>query len=224
MISTLLLSGGLVLCVLLLVVALMRLQMQKRAFASELDKSADSHRELLEVITDCVWEVDENGFFTYVSPSINELLGCRAATMLGKTPIDFMSPDEGERVSAVLEPIMEGRATFFDVEVILNHKKRTLIATTTGAIPLFSPEGTFQGYRGYFQKQKQTHNVKNRLETLTPREREVMSLIIDGETNKSAAFELGISTKTVELHRSNMMKKMKAKNLADLLNMNLHTD
>ena len=58
---------------------------------------------------------------------------------------------------------------------------------------------------------------KNKLETLTPREREVMDLIVDGKANKVIAFDLEISPKTVELHRSRVMKKLAVKKPQELV-------
>jgi FixJ family two-component response regulator len=55
--------------------------------------------------------------------------------------------------------------------------------------------------------------------SLTSREREVMALVISGLLNKQVAAELGISEITVKAHRGNMMRKMKADSLADLVNM-----
>jgi len=56
-----------------------------------------------------------------------------------------------------------------------------------------------------------------RLESLTPREREVMELVVAGLLNKQVAAELGISMKTVENHRARVMEKMKAESLAGLV-------
>jgi FixJ family two-component response regulator len=56
-----------------------------------------------------------------------------------------------------------------------------------------------------------------RLELLTPREREVLDLVVVGKLNKTIADQLGISIKTVETHRSKVMEKMQAKSLADLI-------
>jgi two-component system response regulator TtrR len=56
-----------------------------------------------------------------------------------------------------------------------------------------------------------------RLELLTPREREVLDLVVAGKLNKTIADQLGISIKTVETHRSKVMEKMQAKSLADLI-------
>jgi two-component system response regulator FixJ len=52
---------------------------------------------------------------------------------------------------------------------------------------------------------------------LTPREREVAQLIADGASNKEAGRRLGISPRTVELHRAHVMEKLGARNAADLV-------
>ncbi len=59
--------------------------------------------------------------------------------------------------------------------------------------------------------------VKRRPEDLTPRELEILRLIWDGHTNRSIAEQLNISMKTADTHRSNMMKKLRACNTAQLL-------
>jgi FixJ family two-component response regulator len=55
--------------------------------------------------------------------------------------------------------------------------------------------------------------------SLTPREREVMTLVVSGLLNKQVGWELGISEITVKAHRGNMMQKIKAESLADLVRM-----
>jgi FixJ family two-component response regulator len=56
-----------------------------------------------------------------------------------------------------------------------------------------------------------------RLETLTPRERQVFERIVSGESNKVIAIDLGISVRTVESHRASIMDKLKASTLVDLV-------
>jgi two-component system response regulator FixJ len=63
----------------------------------------------------------------------------------------------------------------------------------------------------------QVHNTKTKLATLTPREQQILSLIVNGRVNKQIANELSIAVSTVELHRSNIMKKMQAKSIAELI-------
>ncbi|HEV8487424.1 MAG TPA: LuxR C-terminal-related transcriptional regulator [Blastocatellia bacterium] len=61
--------------------------------------------------------------------------------------------------------------------------------------------------------------LRDRYASLTPREREVMALVVSGLLNKQVGFELGISEITVKAHRGRMMLKMKADSLADLVRM-----
>ncbi|WP_136620846.1 MULTISPECIES: response regulator transcription factor [Mesorhizobium] len=60
-------------------------------------------------------------------------------------------------------------------------------------------------------------DLRQRFHSLTPREREVLPLVVSGLLNKQAAAELGISEITFQIHRSNVMRKMEAASLADLV-------
>lgn len=55
--------------------------------------------------------------------------------------------------------------------------------------------------------------------SLTPREREVLDLVVEGKSNKAIANSFGLSAKTVEVHRAKMMEKMQARSIADLVKM-----
>ena len=59
--------------------------------------------------------------------------------------------------------------------------------------------------------------LRARMETLTPREREVFRLVISGMLSKQVAFDPGTIEKTIKVHRSRMMEKMGAQSLADLI-------
>ena len=63
--------------------------------------------------------------------------------------------------------------------------------------------------------------INERIKTLTSREFEVMGLVVDGKPNKAIAFDLGLSPRTVEIHRARVMQKMAAGSLADLVRMAL---
>jgi len=71
------------------------------------------------------------------------------------------------------------------------------------------------------QEQVERQRALTRFETLTAREREIMAQVVEGVGNKVIAAELGISRRTVELHRANTMQKMKAHSLAQLVKMGL---
>ena len=61
--------------------------------------------------------------------------------------------------------------------------------------------------------------LRRRFDELTPRERSVMTLVVSGRRNKQIAHEIGASETTVKVHRTNLMRKMQATSLADLIMM-----
>jgi two-component system response regulator FixJ len=66
--------------------------------------------------------------------------------------------------------------------------------------------------------------LRARLDSLSERERQVLSAVVAGLPNKTIGFDLGISPRTVEVHRANIMSKMQARNLPELVRMSLAMD
>lgn len=74
------------------------------------------------------------------------------------------------------------------------------------------------------ERNRQTHldraeldDILERLSDLTPREREVLALVVEGKLNKQVAAELGTVEKTIKVHRARVMTKMKVRSLAELV-------
>jgi FixJ family two-component response regulator len=68
-----------------------------------------------------------------------------------------------------------------------------------------------------FEKHQRVRDARDRYESLTPREAEVMALVVRGSANKVIAMDLGVSQRTVELHRARVMQKMAVRSLAELV-------
>jgi two-component system, LuxR family, response regulator FixJ len=66
--------------------------------------------------------------------------------------------------------------------------------------------------------------IQERLVSLTPREREILDLVTSGKPNKVMAAQLGVSQRTVEIHRARVMEKMGASSLAQLVRMVMDRD
>ncbi|MBI4522309.1 MAG: response regulator transcription factor [Deltaproteobacteria bacterium] len=66
-------------------------------------------------------------------------------------------------------------------------------------------------------EREELEDIQSRVDALTPRERQVMALVVTGMLNKQIAYDLGIVEKTIKVHRARVMEKMGAESLADLV-------
>jgi len=74
-------------------------------------------------------------------------------------------------------------------------------------------------HRNRREQEQQAANLRERSESLTPREHEVISMVVSGLPNKQISGQLGTSENTVKVHRGSAMKKMQAQSLPDLVRM-----
>ena len=69
------------------------------------------------------------------------------------------------------------------------------------------------------ERQTEARDIRERYQTLTPREQEVFSHVVSGMLNKQIASSLGTAEKTIKVHRARVMEKMQAGSLAELVRM-----
>lgn len=79
----------------------------------------------------------------------------------------------------------------------------------------------FQVSEVRLRDQSERDSIRHRYETLSAREVQVLEAMVDGRLNKQIAYDLGISQRTVEVHRANVMEKMHANSLAELVRMTI---
>jgi PAS domain S-box-containing protein len=120
----------------------------KKKTEEALRESEARYKSLIESTSDWIWEVDENARFTYASPKVKDLLGYEPKEIVGRTPFDFMPPEEAGRIAEVFAANVKARAPFAGlVNVNLRKDGRPVVLETNG-VPIIDAEGCFKGYRG----------------------------------------------------------------------------
>jgi PAS domain S-box-containing protein len=119
-----------------------------KAARVELARSESRFRGLVESSPDWIWEIDRGGIYTYASPRVREILGCRPDEIVGKTPFDLMPPEEAARLRPVFESFARARQPFYALENRNRTKDGRIVTLETSGVPLFSETGEFLGYCG----------------------------------------------------------------------------
>lgn len=121
---------------------------QKKKIEKETEEKKEKFRNLAEITSDWIWELDKNGVYTYASPVIHELLGYRPEEVLGKKLFDFMPGEEAQRLKDVLEDALAGDQPFRNIENINRHKDGKIVTLETSGVPIVDETGAVIGYRG----------------------------------------------------------------------------
>ncbi len=130
-------------------------------------------QDFVETSSDWVWEIDQNNRFTYVSDSVENILGYKPAKLIGKSIFDLMTPDETEKVNAEYEPIAIHNLPFRNLIKVNRTKSGVERMISSSGIPIFDENGFFTGYRGsdrditeQVKAERELARYKDHLETL----------------------------------------------------------
>ncbi|MCX5667362.1 MAG: PAS domain S-box protein, partial [Candidatus Omnitrophica bacterium] len=121
---------------------------ERRQADEELRGSEEKFKNLIETTSDWVWECDEEGRYTYVSPKVKDLLGYEASEILGKTAFDLMAEDEGAKIGKIFKEKSAKKEAIYGLENTNRHKDGHLVILETSGVPVFDDEGQLKGYRG----------------------------------------------------------------------------
>jgi diguanylate cyclase (GGDEF)-like protein/PAS domain S-box-containing protein len=114
----------------------------------DLQREIERLNAMLDTNSDWIWEVDAQGRYTYASRHALALLGYDPREMLGRTPFDFMPPDEAARVGEIFGAIVAEKRAFAGLINRNRHRNGHIVVLETSGIPLFGEDGGLLGYRG----------------------------------------------------------------------------
>lgn len=121
---------------------------QRHLAEDALRKSEERLRDILFSTADWVWEINENGLYTYSSIKGNELFEAQQEDIIGKTPFHFMPPEEAARVGKIFSELVDKRVPIRNLENWNIAKNGKRICLLTNGMPIFDKKGNFKGYRG----------------------------------------------------------------------------
>jgi PAS domain S-box-containing protein len=113
-----------------------------------LTESQKKYQDLIETTGEFIWEIDNQGRYTYCSPQMETLWGLKPESMLGKTPFDVMPPEGRDIALEGFRETAKAAKPFKDVQSIALNAQGLPSYIETSGVPFFGPDGSVLGYRG----------------------------------------------------------------------------
>ncbi len=114
----------------------------------KLEESEKRLSAIVELTSDWIWEIDASWQYTYVSPKVTYNLGYRPEEMIGKTPFDFMLPEDVPATQEYLRSFVHKLQPLNAIENRARHKDGRVVYLETSGIPILDEKEQYQGYRG----------------------------------------------------------------------------
>ena len=106
------------------------------------------YKKLIDNISDWLWEVNSIGVYTHCGENVYDFLGFKAHEVIGKTPFDFMTEEEGQRVGQIFIDLATKKENIINLENTHIHKNGYEIIVETSAVPVIGNNGDLLGYQG----------------------------------------------------------------------------
>lgn len=137
-------------------------------------------RDIAFSSSDWIWEVDENGRYTYISENVIDVLGYKPEELIGKTPFDIM-PEEGiEKIKEIFSKIAAQKDNIVDLVNWNVHKNGQSVCLLTNGVPIMDDGGNLLGYRGVDKNITERERAEQLLRQSEEKYRSLVENISDG--------------------------------------------
>ncbi|TWT49266.1 Transcriptional regulatory protein FixJ [Rubripirellula amarantea] len=198
---------------------------ERQQLIEALQRSEHQYRRLLETAGEGFCYVSSDGVFTGANEAAANMLGYTTEELIGKNIYDMHSIESPKTTSEILSRRARGIGDVYERK--LKHRDGHDVWVLVSSTPTHDDNGVFEGVRATLiditDRKKLEAIAKNsavanaRLEMLTRREKDVLKHVVAGRMNKVIAKKLDLSEKSVERHRSNLMKKLHVQSVAELV-------
>jgi PAS domain S-box-containing protein len=151
----------------------------------DLSASEKRFRDIAESTADWIWEVDAAGRYIHCSESVVGVLGYTPEEILGKTPFEFMPPDEAARVGEVFAEIAANKQPIVDLENRNLAKDGREVVLLTNGVPILDSEGNLLGYRGVDKDITERKRAEESLKTFV----RIQAALFQLSTDLAVAFD-----------------------------------
>ncbi|MCD6163715.1 MAG: PAS domain S-box protein [candidate division Zixibacteria bacterium] len=121
---------------------------ERKQIEEALRTSEKRFRDVALSSSDWIWEVDENGVYTYISENVVDVLGYSPEELMGKTPFNFMTKEDSEKIKNDFLKIAMQKENIIDIVNWNIHKDGYLVCLQTNGVPILDDKGNLIGYRG----------------------------------------------------------------------------
>jgi len=141
---------------------------ERKQAEGALRESEKRFRDISHSLADWIWEVDKNGKYTYVSDTVEKILGYSPEELKGKTPFELMNAEEAVKISEIFLEIASKSRPIVDLENWNIDKCGSEVCLLTNGVPILDADGELLGYRGVnkdITSQKKLEAEKTAIET-----------------------------------------------------------
>ncbi len=121
---------------------------ERKKSEETLRQSEEKFKSLVESTTDIIWETNKEGFYTYVSPQIEAILGYTPAEVIGNSPYDYIADDILTEIKAEIQSPDQSTTPFYLLVNKYKHKNGQPVYFETSGMPIYDSEEKLSGYRG----------------------------------------------------------------------------